>query len=304
MSDYYRGRPPKKYKSYDGYLDDYFSEEELKYYPLKEYHVPYKPKDVTIKKDAEVYFSDKVQKFILENIKNSLEWYIFGYGTVETHPDHLVFHVEEYSLPLQKRASGSVEVDQAMKAVEHYEMCQRFPDLQYVGLIHSHHTMSAYFSTDDKEDIDDFKELCSEGFSIVFSAPKKKYTKAIKYDAITIASLDFDAKVWEEKKFFDGEIVLFYDFVDLDYSTNELLETNDLEIEENKVNKRVLKCRKLLNKVLETEHLDKLNRRQLEALLWAVGMDEAERNNLALILKTATWKEESEIEEEDDDDEE
>ena len=303
MSYHYRGRDSKGNDSRN--LDDYFSDglEDINgYYDLGNFYRPTITSASTYaieNKDAEIYFGDKIQKFILENIHNNLEWYIFGYGKKIVEDDLVTFHVEEYILPLQKRTSGDVKVDDTFKTIQHVEMKEKFPDLEYVGLIHSHHTMSAFFSKTDDEDIEDFKAMCPDaGFSIVFAIPKKKYTK-FKDGALTLSSLRFDVKVWVSGKFTKGEMILCHGLVDLDYSTNKMLDDNDEEIVKAEIYKRVLKCRKVLGKYVETPHMDKLNRRQLESLLWATGMTEAERNNLAVVLRTGDWKEEG-LEEEGD----
>ena len=296
MSDYWRGRNTKGKDGKDYYYDEGFWEQydgRGRYFGGK---YDYKP-EPTVKKETEIYFSDKIQKFILENIYDSDEWYIFAYGKRETNKDMTTFTAIEYSLPLQKRSSSQVEVDQPFKALEHYEMCKKFPDLEYIGLIHSHGSMTAFFSKTDDEDIHDFKELCPDGFSIVFSMPGKKYTKT--YDGhLTLSSLRFDVKVWDDKKFVDGETIICHNTVELDYTTCDMLVDNDEEFVQAKVYKRVLKCRKILSDSLESEHIEQLNRRQLEALLWAVGLNETERKNLSFVLKNGDWKEKVEEDEE------
>ena len=265
-------------------MDDY-------YYPLP-YQINYKPKHEEIEGDTEVFISDKIQKFILQNVFNPLEWYIICYGTKDISKKTYTFVLEEFIFPLQERTGASVEIDPVDKTYKHVELLKKHPEYEALAIIHSHNSMSAYFSDTDKEDIEETSKFFNIGVAIVFSYPtiflkEKSYKHIPKYKEWDISKLNLDMITWDNDKRVVGKKNLYY------YTENiitkptsfPVLEENDKRIVIVLEERERMKLIKEIGKYFHHEKLHYLSLDQLNILEQLLLLAPHEANNLIYIFE-------------------
>jgi len=276
----------RRTKEYYYYPDDY-------YYPLPYYAYPPHKKYEEIKGDTQVFISEKIQKFILENVFNPMEWYIIAYGYKEIKGNVYTFVLEEFIFPLQERTGSSVEIDPVDKTRKHVKILKEYPDYEALAIIHSHNSMKAFFSSIDEDDIDDTSKFFDIGVAIVFAYPtffskkKKDYKAMPKFKKWTMDKLDLDMITWHGEKRVVGKKNLYY-FDEDEYEIPQnfpVLEENDKKIAMVLEERERMKLIKEIGKTFYHEKLTYLSIDQLNILEQLILLAPHEANNLIYVFE-------------------
>ena len=140
-----------------------------------------------------VELSDEATTFLYSVIDEAKEWIIALMGTYTISDKGINFVVEDFVLPMQERSSGTVEMVKFDVAEKLWEKQQLRPEMLYIGIAHLHpRSMTAFFSTTDKEEIESQKALLPVGLSIVFSPFQKKFISS----GDSYEPIEYALKVW------------------------------------------------------------------------------------------------------------